>query len=138
MEPMEIFLRGVWTMVPDDEDTSWVRKLSSAKKRSEIAFPDQAEIIRRMLQAGVSEQDVARLCRIVGFETAQGILNMIDDPGVAYFALNLKEPVREVGWCIQVLDAQTGENLERLDGVHEGFQSMDPTGREMEPPLSRE
>ncbi|HEY2588243.1 MAG TPA: hypothetical protein VGI81_21040 [Tepidisphaeraceae bacterium] len=129
---MDVFLRGVWTMVPGDEDTSWVQKLAKAKKRWEIGFPDQGEIIRRMLQAGVSERDIARLCRIVGFETAQGILNLIDDPAVAYYGFN--DDARELDWRIHVFDANTGEDLGHLDGVHDSFQEMDPTGREMEPP----
>lgn len=132
---MQIFLRGVWTMVPDDEDTSWVRKLAKRDKKSGMCFPDQSDIIRRMLDAGVTEQDIARLCRIVGFETAQGILNMIDDPGVATYGLADAGP--ELEWCIQVFEAENGKDLGRLDGIHEEFQSMDPNGREMEPPPAR-
>lgn len=131
MEPMEIFLRGVWTMVPDDEDTSWVRNRAKRAKDTGMCFPDQAEILKRMLDAGVSERDIARLCRIVGFETAQGILNMIDDPAVATYGL--KDAGPELEWYIQVFDAESGDELERLDGVHEEFQSLDPNGREMEP-----
>ena len=133
---MEIFLRGVWTMVPDDQNTDWVHKIANAKP-SRGFVSDHQRILRRMLEAGVSERDIARLCRIVGFETAQGILNMIDDPGAAYFELK-KDPkfqnAREFDWCINVSDASTKEDLGRLDGVHEEFESLDPTGREMEPP----
>src|SRR6185437_9529495 len=107
MEPMQIFLRGVWTMVPDDEDTSWVRKRAKRAKDSGMCFPDQAEILNR-------------------------ILNMIDDPAVATYGL--KDAGPELDWCIQVFDAESGDELERLDGVHEEFQSLDPNGREMEPP----
>src|SRR6185312_15468308 len=141
MEPIEIFLCGVWTMVRDDEDTAWVKEIADSKP-SRGLVSDHQEIIRRMLDAGVSERDIARLCRITGFETAQGILNMIDDPGAVYFEFKnhprFKNDPRykeapELSWCIQVFDA-AGADLGRLDGVHEEFESLDPTDREMGPP----
>jgi hypothetical protein len=46
----------------------------------------------------------------------------------------LKDAGPELDWCIQVFDAESGDEMERLDGVHEEFQSLDPNGREMEPP----
>jgi hypothetical protein len=132
MDPLSIFLRGVWTFIRDYEDASWVNEIATTQKKRGLVTTDQQDVIKRMLDAGVSQQDIARLCRIAGCEAALGILYHLEDPHSSYAGFNDEAP--DLHWRVQVLDGKTDEPVTLLDGLNENFAAMDPTGREMEPP----
>jgi hypothetical protein len=134
MTPVEIFLRGVWTFVPDEEDTSWVKNVAQQPSNNG-PLGDYGAIIRRMLQAGVSVQDIARLSRITGYETAHDILYHLDDPNFSYEGF--PEGEHRLFWRLEAFDDETEEPIGPLIGLHESFLSMDPNGREMRPRPSR-
>ena len=131
MTPRELFLRGVWALIPSDRQTAWVRRAAKAPATSG-PLGDYGEVVRRMLAAGVSEQDIARFARIVGYETAFGLLSHLDDPSASFDGFGDDEP--ELYWGgLQAFDAETDAPVEPLSGLHESLLSADPSGREMRP-----
>jgi hypothetical protein len=94
---------------------------------------DYGAIVRRMLDAGISAQDIARLSKITGYETAHGILCHLDDPNFSYEGFPEEE--QQLYWGgLQAFDSETDEPVARLNGLHESLLSMDSSGREMRPP----
>jgi len=132
MSPRELFLRGLWARIPSDEETDWVRNVAKIP-RTNAPLGDDGEIVRRMLAAGVSEQDVARFARIVSYEAVFRVLYYLGDPNAAYEGFTDEQPKLYWGG-LQAFDATTDSPAGELSGLHESLLSADPTGREMRPP----
>jgi hypothetical protein len=72
MDNIEIFAQAVWKYIPDEEDSSWVRKISELESSKE-PLGDFGPIVEDMLSKGVAPETIARFAKIVGYETAFGI-----------------------------------------------------------------
>src|SRR3954470_5324816 len=131
MSPREIFLRGVWARIPSDEKTAWVQNVARIP-RTNGPLGDYGEVIRRILAAGVSEQDIARLARIVSYEAVFRVLYYLGDPNAAYEGFT-DEQLKLYWGGLQAFDAATDSPVGELAGLHESLLSADPTGREMRP-----
>ena len=126
----EVFLRGVWhSMIPRTDDLAWIERVASLPATDE-PLGDLGPIVRRMLDAGVSPEDIARFARITGYETAFGICYHLDDPHASYEDVHDGED--ELTWGLFLID-DVGEPTMPLVGLHESILTMDPSGREMCP-----
>jgi len=130
MDETDLFLRGLWKSIPDEDDASWVQRVAQLPVTSE-PLGDFGEIVREMLQKGVSAAAIARFAKLVGYETAFGICYHLDDPHASYEGFGDKP--QEVAWGVFSLDPATDEPASPLEGLHERLLSSDPTGREMCP-----
>jgi hypothetical protein len=72
MIPEEAFVRGAWMSIPSEDDVSWLRRIAKLPLTSQ-PLGDYGALIRRLLECGVSEYEIARFAKIVGYETAFGI-----------------------------------------------------------------
>jgi hypothetical protein len=132
MSPRDLFLRGVWTLIPSDQDTTWVTTLA-AQPLTHQPLGDFGPLIQGMLDKGVSPRDIARLARIIGYETAFALLYHLEDPDASYATFPPGAP--RVYWSgLQAFDAETDQPLEELNSLHESLLTADPTGQEMRPP----
>jgi hypothetical protein len=132
MTPRDLFLRGVWKIIPNDQDITWVATIA-AQPLTNKPLGDYGSLIEDMLDKGVTPRDIARLARIIGYETAFGLLYHLDDPDASYAGFPAGEP--NVYWSgLQAFDAETDQPLDELSGLHESLLSADPSGREMRPP----
>ena len=129
--PQEVFLRGAWKCVPSEDDLSWVQHVSR-QPLSEEPLGDYGALVARMLECGVTEYDIARFAKIVGYETACGIAYHLEDPNASYedFPDDRNE---QLAWQLYLVDDETNQPLEPLTGLHESLLSLDPSGREMRP-----
>ena len=132
MSPREIFLRGVWARIPSDQQTAWVRNIAQIP-RTNGPLGDYGEVVRRMLAAGVSEQDIARFARLTSYEAVFGILYHLSDPNSSYEGFTDDQPKLYWGG-LQAFDGTTDSPVGDLVGLYESLLSADPSGREMCPP----
>jgi hypothetical protein len=129
MTPEEVFVRGAWMKVPSEDDTTWV-KLIAALPATNQPLGDFGVLIKRMLECGVSEYEIARFAKIIGYETAFGIAYLLDDPSAGFAATSNPEGV---SWKLYQVDEATEEPIRPLIGPFELMLRMDPSGREMRP-----
>ncbi len=128
----EVFVRGVWAgMIPDTQDTSWVERLA-AQEGADRPLGDYGPLVRRMLDAGLTAQEIARFARIVGFEVAFGVCYHLTDPVASHESFG--DDTEEVIWELYRVDPETDEPIEPILGMHEILLMADPTGDEMRPP----
>ena len=132
MDSTQIFLRRVWTCIPDEENTHWVEHIANLRVTNR-PNGDYGAIIREMLDKGVSEKTIARFAKLVGYNTAFGICYHLGDPNASYEGF--PEDEKRIAWFLSTVDDETEEPLEdQVICPHEQHLSMDPCGREMRPP----
>lgn len=130
--PTEVFLRGVWRrIIPSVADLSWVQRTASLPAE-DGPLGDVGPIVRKMLDGGVSEADIARFAQIIGYETALGLCYHVEDPIASYEGIPTNAD-DEIAWGLFLVDPTTGEPCDPLGGLCESILSMDPSGREMRP-----
>jgi hypothetical protein len=133
MTPEEVFVRGVWMNVPSEDDLSWVRRVAELPLTSG-PLGDYGALVRRMLECGLSEYEIARFAKIVGYETAFGLAYLLEDPAAGFTATSNPE---QISWGLYQIDEDSQQPTEPLVGSHELMLSMDPSGREMKPRRQR-
>lgn len=115
--------------VPSEEDVSWVRRVSALPLKNE-PLGDFGALTKRMLDCGLSEYDIARFAKIVGYETAFGLAYLLEDPAAGFSSTSNPE---KISWALYRTDGGTEQPVEPLTGLHELVLQMDPSGREMRP-----
>jgi hypothetical protein len=65
-----------------DNPSAWVeREIAEAEKKPESSFSETGRALKRMIDAGVSLDDVGRVAKSVAFEATFNVLNLIDEAG---------------------------------------------------------
>ena len=74
-------LRTVWRDCVDYwiNTNEWVADLSTMTPDPNYLFKDAAEVIPKMIRAGISLKDISELARMIGFLVATRVLEVIDD-----------------------------------------------------------
>ena len=117
-------------MIPPTDDLAWVERAAALPVESDRPLGDLGALVRRMLDAGLEAQEIARFARIVGYETAFGLCYHLADPSASYEGFPDED--EELAWGLFLVD-QSGQPTAPLLGAHESILSMDPSGREMRP-----
>ncbi|MBB3698494.1 hypothetical protein KMW28_15970 [Flammeovirga yaeyamensis] len=131
MTEQEIFLRGVWKMIPDEEKTDWVEQIAEYKLDKTEPLGDYGSLIKSMLDKGVTASEIARLCKIIGYESVFSVLYHLEDPTASFE--DFDESEETLHWGLYSIDPETEKPKEGIWSLHEYFLSMDPSGREMRP-----
>lgn len=129
-DPAEVFVRGVWTIIPDAADVSWVDRLAD-QAGDDGPMGDYGPLVRRFLDAGMTPQEIARFARIVGYEVAFGFCYHLDDPNASYEGFVDED---EIAWALNEIDPVSDEVVGPILGMYESLLTADPTGNEMRPP----
>jgi hypothetical protein len=127
MDPSEIFARSVWLQLPDEEDTRWVRRMAEMP-RSEQPCGDEGALIKRMLDCGLTEYEIARFAKLACYDAAFSLTYMLGDPGAGIEGMK----VDRVEWRL-FQTSSAGEAREQMYGMHEFLLQLDPSGRDMRP-----
>lgn len=127
MDPVELFVRGVWQYIPSEDDISWVQRAAELEGTSR-PLGDYGPIVKEMLDKGISPYTVARFAKIVGYETAFGLCYHLDDPNASYEGFPDEED--DIKWALFQTNPTTDAPIEALFGMHELLLSMDPSDRE--------
>src|SRR5262245_36216570 len=130
MTPKQIFLRGVWAKIPDEGAVSWVGRVAK-QPLSDGPLGDFGALVKKMLDAGIKAQEIARFAKIIGYETAFGIMYLLGDPHASYEGFPPES--EQLRWQLYLIDPESKEPGEPLRALHESLLSMDPSGREMRP-----
>jgi hypothetical protein len=130
MTPKQIFLRGVWSKIPDETDVAWVRRVAK-QPLSGGPLGDFGALVKKMRDAGITAHEIARFAKIIGYETAFGIMYLLGDPHASYEGFP-PEP-EQLQRQLYLIDPESEVPGEPLLALHESLLSMDPAGREMRP-----
>lgn len=130
IDPRRAFVRSVWFNVPSEDDVSWVRRISMLPPAPKEPLGDYGALVKRMLDCGLTEHEIARFAKLVGYETAHGIMYLLADPSAGFPEINNPE---NVAWTLYQIDPKTEAPIEPLSGLHEDMLELDPSGREMRP-----
>ena len=133
MDSTEIFLRGVWKAIPDEEKIDWIDTIASTPG-DDGPCGDYGPIIKEMLEKGIAESTIARFAKIVGYETAFTICYHLSDSYASY--QDFPEVERPIAWGLETIDDETGEPVDDEEAItcpHEQLLMLDPSGREMRP-----
>ena len=91
---------------------------------------DYGSLVKRMLDCGISEYEIARFAKITSYETAFGLMYLLEDPAAGFADISNPE---NVSWGLFQTNPETDKPVERLTSMHECILRMDPSGREMRP-----
>lgn len=131
----EIFLRGVWKYIPDEEETEWIERCSKEEMSSK-PLGDLGVILREMIDKGITPKTIARLMKINAFQTAFGIMYHLGDPDASYEGF--AEDCERISWGLFTIDKETHLPIEPIGGLHESILSLDPSGRGMRPIIAQD
>lgn len=122
-----LFLKGCWDSVSDSIDGDWIEaRLNSVPSTGNKPFDGMTHAIRRMLQCGVSRDDLTELVRCAKVEMMHDILYQMDDSEI------VAGNKRYVNWCLMLLDSEENPKVP-ISGLHESVLETDPSGKEMRP-----
>jgi hypothetical protein len=79
-----LILRRLWNDLDDwcKDSSTWVeREISEAEKNPANSFSEAGRALKRMLEAGVSLEDVGKVAQMVAYEATFNVLNLIDGCG---------------------------------------------------------
>ncbi|MGH1502363.1 MAG: hypothetical protein ACRBI6_02295 [Acidimicrobiales bacterium] len=127
---VEQFARGIWRSMIPSESPDWVLRVAELESTDQ-PLGDYGALVRRMLSAGLTANEIARFARIIGYEVAFGLTYYLGDP---LAAASDDDPMEDVCWDFYRVDPDTDEPLTPLSWAHEVLLGLDPTGREMRPP----
>lgn len=130
IDPSRAFVRSVWFNVPSEDDVSWVARISRLPPAPEEPLGDFGPLVKRMLECGLTEHEIARFAKLIGYETAHGIMYLLADPSAGF--VELKNP-ENIVWTLYQVDPKTEMPIEPLRALHEYMLEADPSGREMRP-----
>jgi hypothetical protein len=91
------------------------------------SFADAGIALKRMIDAGISFEDIGAFARMVAYESVFTVLERID----AGHDHEVTEPAPR--WELVELDEQGVSTGRSVGGLHENILSLDPTGREGRP-----
>jgi len=128
MDATEIFVRGVWKIIPSEDDLSWVEK-AAALQADCSPCGDYGFLIRKMLAAGISAEDIARFARIVGYKVAFQVCYHLGDPIASYEGFKDRAP--EFEWNLYQI--QDDKPVAPMRCTYEILLTADPSRREMRP-----
>jgi len=128
-----LLLRTLWRSAIDvhAEGASWIQPcVDEARRHPNGPFANSGEAIRRMVEAEVDPDDIARLARMVAYEAVFSALYAID-LGEAELPGDGSGLPGLPGWTLMETDRDTGAPTGRLlGGLHESLLSLDPSGHE--------
>jgi len=122
-----LFLRKLWSDAIEPwrlHVTNWVKQhMNSEKEDPGGYFADAGAAIHRMKAAGISDEDLASLARMVAYETAFSIAYALD--------YGCDDKAKHMpGWCLYETDPSGNSTGRDMSALHESILSADPSGLE--------
>ena len=119
-----LFLRQAWKQVIAEDDRSWIAQALATRP----ADPGGGIVpaLTRLVNAGVSEQDLTDVVRVMQWQLLFRICYLLEDPG------DVEDEVRDIRWRLFQIDDDYAV-VDVLGGLHESVLETEPSGREMRP-----
>ena len=121
-----VVLRTMWAAIDSwrDDSRQWTSNIiSTAEKNPQGYFGDAGMAVKRMLEAGVSLEDIGRVARFVSYESTFSVVDRIDEGGD-------HELDDAPGWALVEIDPQGNVTGRFVSGLHEDLLTLDPSGRD--------
>ncbi len=119
-----LLLSGLWRCVIEEDDR-W--STSFADPKDPIAGA-----IKRMLDKGIDPADLTDVVRDAQVQALYNVVQLLDDP--SHGIEDLQESISEnVEWRVIEYNGETEEVGRLVEGLHESFMRLDPSGRQGEP-----
>lgn len=100
-------------------------RIEQAENDPTDSFADSGLALRRMLDAGITLDDIGSVARMIAYEAVFNVLEIIDE--------GYDSDIEKPGWALMELD-ETGEPTGRhVAALHEDILIMDSSGVEGEP-----
>ena len=120
------FLRALWSHIVDPARTKWVQGTIDQAKQA----PDEPEsaagpALERMLQAGVSLDDIIKVVWAAQSELVFAFAHQLDDPDFAIAQLPYPGEPTDVGWGLFVID-EDGKPKKPIESLHESWTEVVP------------
>lgn len=123
-----LVLRHLWTRAINRyrTNTAWIpMRIEQAENDPTDSFADSGLALRRMLDAGITLDDIGSVARMIAYEAVFNVLEIIDE--------GYDSDIEKPGWALMELD-ETGEPTGRhVAALHEDILIMDSSGVEGEP-----
>jgi hypothetical protein len=125
-----VFLRQMWRSVTPEGDTAWIEaSIARCDRRPRDPGASVGPILKRMLAAGLSREDISEFARVMQWETLADIAYQLDDSGIVSYPSETTPPVH---WALCEV-TEDGEVKHIIDAIHESVLDVEPSGREMRP-----
>ena len=125
-----LLLRDLWRGIDEWRDGAdeWVPLAAEdAERAPEAAFADAGAALQRMLDAGVSVEDLGRVARMVAYDVTYAAVIAVDRT----FAEDAPEGTP--GWVLAETGPDGVATGRIVGGLHESLLETDPSGREGRP-----
>jgi hypothetical protein len=119
-----LFLRQAWKQVITEDDRSWIAHALATKPTDPGGGIVPA--LTRLLNAGVSEQDLTDVVRVMQWRVLSRICYLLENPG------DVEDEVRDIRWRLFQIDDDYAV-IDVLGGLHESVLETEPSGRGMKP-----
>jgi hypothetical protein len=123
-----LLLRRIWSDAIEPWRTlaaDWIgRHIKFEEDDPNGYFADAGAALKRMKEAGISEDDIASVARMVAYETAFSVTYLLD------YGCDEDAPKHMPGWGLFETDEKGDSTGRDMDGLHESILSADPSGRE--------
>lgn len=122
-----LVLRRMWEHIDSWKDLSnesIARYIAEAERHPAAYFADAGLSMKKMIQAGITPDEIGSVARLAAYDATFGTLEVIDeccDPDA-----NEDMPC----WILMEADSECEPTGRQIGGLHEEILSMDPTGRE--------
>lgn len=119
------FAKALWNGVTPEDGGEWIdQEIEWARSRPHNPCAQSGPALAEMLSKGVSRQAITDLVRVFQYSALYHACSLLDGSHV--------EDVPITDWTLHQVD-DDGKPIAIIQGLHEVFLSMDPTGREMRP-----
>jgi hypothetical protein len=112
-----LILRRLWNDLDawHSDSRIWVeREIAETEKKPENSFSEAGLALKRMVEAGVSLEDIGKVAQMVAYEATFNVLNLIDECG---------DPDEEgedlPGWMLVETNAEGAMTGRAVIGLHE-------------------
>ena len=125
-----LVLRRIWESIDawvENSEMIMSRLVAEAETDSQGHFADAGIAIKRMLDAGISPEDIGRVARMASYDAAFAVVEIIDECGDPEADDTLP------GWSLMEIKSDGEPTGRHIDGLHEDLLSLDPSGREGRP-----
>ncbi len=120
-----LVLRHLWPHTIDRyrDKTSWILSwIGQAERDSSGTFADAGRALRRMIDAGITPEDIGSVARAIAYEAVFDVLDTIDEG---------RDPhVSEPGWALMELNGDGELTGRTVAALHEDILTMNPSQKD--------
>jgi hypothetical protein len=123
-------LKQAWSEIEDEKDTSWIDRYiawGKDKTAAKTFWGRLSRSLESMRSKDVKDAEIAAVVQTAQYLLLGSVCYQLDDCDSS--PINVEGDWPRVRWALFQVD-DNGKPLQRIGGLHEYADSMDPSGRE--------